>query len=361
MSDGFVLGRVRLNFTIDGKTDVRDDLSAVTLDSDGNLWTASDELTGVHRLRSTNRGVFSKAKDFDLSKALDLGSDDGEVDEIDIEGLDFADSVLWITGSHTSTRGKPKGKKQRKDIARLAEVTRRPNRYVLARAPLKNGKPKGKIARLPFTPNGNTLTEALCHDDPHLGPFLHIPRPDEASLQLASKENGFDIEGIAVRKDRVFLGLRGPVLRGLAAVILEIEPTSDGDKTLSLKPIGDDDRPYRKHFVELEGMGIRDLCWDGEDLLILAGPSMDLSGLQTVWRLRKAGKLDDDSLTLGADKALQRVFDLPMVRGADKAEGIALFDGLDEQGLMVVYDSPSEARKRDGGIALADVFALPKG
>ncbi len=360
MDDAFLIGRVRLDFHVEGEVDARDDLSAAAFDADGRLWCASDELTGVHRLDPVARGVFAKAELFDLAAPLGLpADDDGDVDEIDIEGLDVADGALWIAGSHTSTRKKPKGKNRGKDISRLAEVKRRPNRYLLARVPLTNDKPAANIARLPFTPHGNALTEALL-TDPHLGPFLHIHRPEAPTLQLASKENGFDIEGLAVHDGRVFLGLRGPVLRGLAALILEVEPEADGDGALALGPIGDDGRPYRKHFVELGGMGIRDLCWAGDDLLILAGPTLDLTGLQTVWRLRKAARLSDDSLTLSADKELRRVFDLPLVRDADKAEGIDRFDGLGEPGVLVVYDAPAPARKRQGGVALADVFSLPE-
>lgn len=40
--------------------------------------------------------------------------------------------------------------------------------------------------------------------DPHFAPYLAIP----------GKGNGFDIEGLAVDGQRLFLGLRGPVLLG---------------------------------------------------------------------------------------------------------------------------------------------------
>ena len=67
-----------------------------------------------------------------------------------------------------------------------------------------------------FAPHGcpadarhDALTRTL-RDDPHLGPFLSIP----------SKDNGFDIEGLAAAPGgRLFLGLRGPVLNGWACVL----------------------------------------------------------------------------------------------------------------------------------------------
>ena len=59
--------------------------------------------------------------------------------------------------------------------------------------------------------------------DPVLGPFVGLP----------SKENGLDIEGLAVRGDTVLLGLRGPVIRGYALVVrLEMKATKRG----GLKP-----------------------------------------------------------------------------------------------------------------------------
>lgn len=365
MTEAFLIGRVPLRFDIDPDADLRNDLSAVTFDGDGNLWLGSDEGKGVERLRPVAAGAgggaagggFGDHRSFDLFDDFGLGALDS-AGEIDIEGMDVAGGALWLTGSHTSTRKKPKGKTLRKDLKRLAKVERQPNRYLVGRIPLADGAPSGPGLRLPMGKAGNALTDAL-REDPHLGPFLHIPRKGETSLQLASKENGFDIEGLAVRGGRVFLGLRGPVLRGWAALILEIEPKEADDGRLALEAIGHEGRPYRKHFVHLGGMGVRDLCWRGDDLLILAGPTMDLTGLQTVWRLRDAVDLDDDTIADEDDEDLDRLFDLPVVRDVDKAEGIALYDGLGEPGLLVLYDAPSEARKPDGSRYLGDVYRLP--
>ncbi|MDJ0896562.1 MAG: DUF3616 domain-containing protein [Alphaproteobacteria bacterium] len=360
MSEGFLIGRVDLQFDVDHQpnTDVRDDLSAVALDKSGHLWVASDELAGIERLRPAGAGVFKNHRHFDLTGVFDLPEPNAQ-EEIDIEGMEVVGETLWLTGSHTSTRKKPKGESDSEDLKRLAKVTRKPNRYLVGRVSVAGGELNGKAAHLPYNKHGNALTKAL-RDDPHLGPFVHIPRNGEKSIQLASKENGFDIEGLAARGDRVLLGLRGPVLRGWAALFLEIEPKANGNGTLELKEIGSKGRPYIKHFVFLDGMGVRDLCWRGDDLLILAGPTMDLTGTQTVWRLRNAGELGDDSITEREDtNRLQRLFDLPIVRGADKAEGIALYDGLGEPGIMILYDAPSKARKPDDKTLVGDVFRLP--
>ena len=120
-----------------------------------------------------------------------------------------------------------------------------------------------------------------------------IERQDLGRLRLTGKDrrsylHGIltnDIEGLAAAGGRLFLGLRGPVLRGWA-VVLEVALAEDPDRrsTLRLQAIGPHGRPYRKHFLHLGGLGIRDLCAQGTDLLILAGPTMDLDGPVTVFR-----------------------------------------------------------------------------
>ena len=65
---------------------------------------------------------------------------------------------------------------------------------------------------------GQPLTEALKKDD-HIAPFMQRGLPDGTVKGIPSKDNGLDVEGLAVSGNRVFLGLRGPVLRGWTVVI----------------------------------------------------------------------------------------------------------------------------------------------
>ncbi len=127
-------------------------------------------------------------------------------------------------------------------------------------------------------------------------------------MKLPSKDNGFDIEGIAVMDDRVFLGLRGPVLRGWA-VIIEIAVKEKKDK-LKLKKIGRHKQKYRKHFIDLKGMGIRELAVANNNLLILAGPTMDCDGIMTLYRLN--GGFEDQKESLIAHEQLDKMFDVTL-------------------------------------------------
>jgi hypothetical protein len=178
-------------------------------------------------------------------------------------------------------------------------------------------------------------------------------------LPLASKENGFDIEGLAVLGKRLFLGLRGPVLRGWAT-LLEIEPQEEAAGRLDLAVLSGSEGRCSKHFLDLAGLGIRELIRDGDDLLILAGPTMTLLGALRVYRLRDAADLPNDSITSIDGGRLGPVFDLPAVPGGDNAEGTALYKWLDEPALLVVYDGPVEQRRPRPAAVYADVFRLPR-
>jgi hypothetical protein len=180
-----------------------------------------------------------------------------------------------------------------------------------------------------------------------LGSFLAIP----------GKDNGFDIEGLAVAGERLFIGLRGPVLRGWA-VILEVELKEDNEQpsTLRLKAIGPNDHLYRKHFLHLGGLGIRDLCVQDSDLLILAGPTMDLDGPVTIFRWPGGTEPKGENIVPASE--LERVLEVPYGQGVDHAEGMTLFspDGGKARSLLVVYDSASESRQLGASTVTADVF-----
>ncbi|HEY9846745.1 MAG TPA: DUF3616 domain-containing protein, partial [Candidatus Caenarcaniphilales bacterium] len=148
-------------------------------------------------------------------------------------------------------------------------------------------------------------------------------------------------------------GLRGPVLRGWA-MILELKLAAISSTSLTLKPVAAAGQCYKKHFVDLGGLGIRDLCLDAQDLLILAGPTMDLDGPVKVFRLE--GGLHSDAVL----NKPSEVLDLPYGNGDHHAEGMTLYSAITQHpSLLVVYDSPAATTKlaASNGV-LADVFKL---
>ncbi len=351
---------------------LRDGLSVVVQIGD-TLWVANDETISLERLSlmagnsAGNNRYARNHKQFSLDHYLrlpiPLTNDPADLEEIDVEGLAYEEGYLWLVGSHSLKRKKPRPKDGVKEAQKqLAKVRADGNRYLLARIPVVEGDgaytlakevmQKGKkriTAQLHGNTQGSDLTEAL-RGDQHLGTFLTLP----------GKENGFDIEGLAVAGRRLFLGLRGPVLRGCAVILeLEIEEDNGPSSTLRLRAIGPNQRLYRKHFLQLGGLGIRDICAEGSDLLVLGGPTMDLDGPVAVFRWRGGTEPEGESIVPANE--LVRVLDVPYGQGVDHAEGITLYspDGTAARSLLIVYDSASESRQVGKNAVLADVFTLP--
>lgn len=335
---------------------VRDALSAVVQIGD-TLWLANDESACLECLSRPQKAAdggwhYTQHSRFALHDHLSLPiAPAAKGSEVDVEGLAFHDGYLWLVGSHSLKRSEPDTDKSvEKNIKKLASIARDANRYLLARIPVSleggNATLQQAAAQLPMTLMGNTLLDAL-HGDPHLGVFLNIP----------GKDNGFDIEGLAVAGKRLFLGLRGPVLRGWA-IILELEMTPDpaNPHWLQLCSIGEEGRLYRKHFLPLEGLGIRDLCIQGDDLLILAGPTMSLDEPVRLYRWQGGAKPSSESLV--AESELHVVADIPAGK-RDHAEGMTLFQQAhDKATVLVVYDKAAKNRKRGDDGVLGDLFRL---
>jgi len=331
---------------------VKTNLSGAAFSGDW-LWVAGDEACGIDRLRRLPPAGdealrFGEVRDFPLAELLDLpGAAD---EEADLEGMAVADGWLWVVGSHGLKRKNARADGDHAANARrLSRLALDRNRRLLACLPIETdveGQPclvrkaqDGRRAlRLKGDAQHNLLTRALA-EDPHFGPYMNIP----------GKDNGFDIEGLAVDGNRLLLGLRGPVLRGWSAM-LEVAVEARGDQ-LRLVPLDETGILLRKHFLQLDGLGIRDLHFSGDDLYILAGPTMVLNGEIRVfkWPLaRPALKTNREPVRFEA--ALTESVSLPHGRGTNRAEAICdLPPALagSKPRWLVLYDAPG-ADRRDG-------------
>ena len=354
-SSNFLLTRVLLDFEAE-KEDIISDISAAAFSPDGSLWVGSDEMIGVEKLSAVGCHSYGEHQRYLLQDYIDLFDTE---DEIDIEGMDFADGYLWLTGSHSTKRKKPKKDDLEENLERMATITTDLNRFILARIPVIDGKliksytPQDgnnlTAACLQTTETRNILFEALAGDR-HLQPFIESSIP--------SKDNGLDIEGLALKDGRLFLGLRGPVLRGWA-IIIELELTETESGVLEPIEIADSGAKYIKYFLDLNGLGVRELCWQGDDLLVLAGPTMAIEGEMQIYRWCDAGQNDDDAIVKQDENELFPLFDLPFTIGTDHAEGLTLYSCWEkEDGLMVFYDSPNERRLKGDKQIFADVFRI---
>jgi len=303
-------------------------LSGLAVDGD-TMMLAPDEGAALVRLTRRSATDWDDPLVLPLHEAVDLPG--GPEDEVDVEGVDvqgtLADGLLWVTGSHSAKRRKATSRTPADEVlARLGTVRPEKARRVLARLPLDGGRPvPGAGARLPAGKRG--LFGALA-DDEHLGPFLGIP----------GKDNGFDVEGLAALGEpaetaTVLLGLRGPVLRGWAVILaVTLGPSGDPGE-LALRGVA-------KHVLDLDGLGVRDLARDGDDLLVLAGPTMVLSRPARVLRLRGAavpGALPE----VVSDADVHPVCELETGDGEDHPEALAV---LGDDALLVLHDSPAADR-----------------
>jgi hypothetical protein len=350
---------VRLEF--DEGCLVRTNLSGAAFTGDW-LWVAGDEACGLERLHKlepvggeTLR--YGQPSHFPLADLLDLpGAAD---EEADLEGMAVADGWLWVVGSHGLKRKNVKPDRGAAENAkRLSKLTLDGNRRLLACLPIEDdasGRPAlvrqaqdGRRAlRLKGDGQNNQLTKALA-GDPHFGPFLAIP----------GKDNGFDIEGLAVFGRRLLLGLRGPVLRGWSA-ILEIEAQVQGEE-LRLQPLDDTGSLIRKHFVQLDGLGVRDLHFSGDDLYILAGPTMVLNGEIGVFKWEGARSvLAANTEPARFESGLKQSVVLPHGRGCNRAEAICdLPPSLAgrKPTWLVLYDAPGPDRREGEHTVFGDLL-----
>lgn len=335
-----------------GKSDdpLHKDLSAVARVGDC-LFVAADEAATIKRLVRRGKHFVEDCDGFPLAAFFSLPDPDPKA-EMDIEGLSFDGRSLWVVGSHAIKRQKPEEPFGAGALAEMEATVREANRFFLGRIPLveeggvftpveKAGEQVRASLRLDA---GKSVLVDLLSGDPHLKDFLQVP----------SKENGLDIEGIAVRGERAWLGLRGPVLRGYAVVLtLELDEEPSG----ILKPRPLDDSGYRKHLLPTRGLGVRDLLFDGDDILLLVGPTMSLDG--PAWVLRWRGGARDDTSAVVDPDTIEWVIELPYRHEDDHPEGLEHWPDEGEGAFLIIYDAPSKKRvkKKNGQrIVLADVF-----
>jgi hypothetical protein len=98
----------------------------------------------------------------------------------------------------------------------------------------------------------------------------------------------------------------------------------------------------------------------GPDVVVLAGPTMDLDGPVRLYRWPGAVHARERDVLRRAQ--LPRVGELAYGQGPDEGrdhpEGLTLLPGGDGDELLVVHDSPAPSRQPDPGTLLADVVRL---
>jgi len=229
--------------------------------------------------------------------------------EIDIEAIAADEGCYYIVGSHGAA--KVSGQHQE-------------NRYRIFRLQVDpvTGKPEGPLAESLKTAS---LAEIL-RNDPVLG--AHFAKP----LQ----RRGVNIEGLAVRHERLYIGFRSPNLEGNALVLeIRAEDAFDGtprpSTTLHRLPLG-------------PGLGIRELVAARSSFLLIAGnagsePSAEYPESQDYEKDREFFLFQWD----GRSPAVHKIGALPKSSG--QAEAMAILEESDDGvTVLILFDGPSGGR-----------------
>lgn len=281
--------------TVEGTFEHAGDVSAVEVVGPF-VYLASDEGRSIHLLEPFRDG-YRVAGDPIVLLA-------GSV-EADLEGLAAEGPTLYAVGSHSLKRRKlDPDKTGSSNRARLQRVVREASRYYLYRLRLdpETGRPARPIERI-------SLGELL-RNDVFLSRFTDIP----------GKENGIDVEGLAVDAGRLFVGLRSPVLRGgvVPVIVLRFDSPS----------------AYTLRFVDSGGRGIRSMAAVKAGFLVILAHERAGPGDYELCLWNGSDRFSDGA----AGVHLRCLGSIP-ARSGGKPEGLALL-GEDEQRyrLLVTYD-----------------------
>jgi hypothetical protein len=232
----------------------------------------------------------------------------GSGEEVDVEGMARDGDVLYVLGSHALKRRLIKPDlSQAENRRRLADVPPEQNRHFVFRLAMnpETGEPAGPVDAVSLRP--------ILERDPVLGPFTRIP----------GKENGVNLEGIAVRDSKLYVGFRSPVLReGLVPVMVF--------------PF-DDPANYTLRYVQLGGRGIRSMARVDAGFLLLARSDRGGGKRYGVYLWDGADQVPGSDALISSVRLLA---DWPITHGAP--EGLALLDEDEKRYLVIVVHDGAE-------------------
>jgi len=228
------------------------DAAVLTLAGKDYLVVVSDE---GHDFAVTKLGKDAGSKVYDLAElprgnlSIELPSPKSKV-EVDLEAVTIADNHVYLTGSASLKRKKPKEGDHAGD--RLEEIVPASGAgadysnyvYEVVARDGTGGFPEFDLVR---ALDARELLLKL----PLVATFREVP----------SKDNGLDVEGAVVHGEYFYFGLRGPVLRGRALVVRTKRDFTEPES----------------YTLDLGGLGVRALTyWGGANagLYILAGPTL---------------------------------------------------------------------------------------
>lgn len=308
--------KLNASITLQGDLHQPEDISAIAAFSE-YLVIGSDESQQEIQILQGNA-----EKSYKVVQTVELPVDaENEGTEIDIEGMGMGSlTTLFVIGSHSLKRRTVKSKRtylsNRQRISTITAEARK-NLIFKLTLDLANGEVQSVV--------GTSGLKAILERDAVLAPFVHIP----------SKENGVDIEALAAEDNTLYLGFRGPVLRGNYVPIMVTE--------------FDDLADYEIRYVNLGGNGIRDMAKVKDGFLLIAGPVGDGLGPYELFFWDGQDMIPGDQRV--PEQHLQLIGQLELPSREAKAEGITVIK--EEPGryqAIVVYDGI-----KNGGATLLQI------
>jgi Protein of unknown function (DUF3616) len=246
---------------------------------------------------------------------------DGELLELDGEGVAFADGAFYVVGSHGRPRHEAEALKQaankEKTKAQADARTTATSKVFRIRFDPASVNDKGKLAATPKI-DASTELPRFIKGEATLSPFFNH----------ALDDNGLNIEGIAVRGDRIYFGMRGPVIENRDAAVLSVPLAALFDGAAGSGKLDRMELGKRR--------GIRDLSAFDGGFLLIAGPVNDpengavKTGDYSVfwWDGAKESKLLGDIEGFGDRIKPEGI--VPIERKAGKLSVLVFFDGPEE-------------------------------
>jgi hypothetical protein len=218
---------------------------------------------------------------------------------------------------------KPEDKTQEENRERLTENELEPLRETLFRFELdSDGELDSEVEMI-------SLRKRIDMDEV-LRPFVQIP----------SKENGIDIEGIAIADDgEIAVAFRGPVLRGgfVPMLFFEFDKPEDAEMI----------------YVNLGGRGVRDIARVEDGFLLIGGPVGDEPVTFELYYW------DGEDCVPGIDVdvtvPLEPLGQVPLPEEKAKAEGLVVLNETDSHyDVLIVYDGVEEGNVARFRVAKSD-------
>lgn len=237
-------------------------------------------------------------------KLIRLSDDDKDPDA---EGVAYEKGFFYVSGSHGRSRKSDKKNRSSYVVFRIAVDP-------------ETGTPKTE-------PNAKKVDGVeSAHGCATSSGMTTMSRP---YFNEPLAEGGVNIEGIAVRKGRMYFGLRGPSLKR-HAFVLSIDAEALFTKDDDLKP--------NTTSLELgKNTGIRDLAVVRDGLLILAGPTREENVPYAVWLWDGSSETAKPLATLDLSKVTKDAkaeILLPLEEDAASIRILVMFDGVENGGAM---------------------------